>query len=255
MISICPNCHSHFKVAASLLGEGGRVVRCSICENEWFQEPDIDELSAMQEAEDERRAFDAAEDDGIEGESEVAQSFGSALSGVEQADVRVAVPTYFVEQDQRKRARLNSIAVVAVLFLVTFLYVVMSRERFINAWPESRVLYASVGLGGSVRLDGVVFERLNAELQGRRVTIRGEMINLKTEPASFPLLMAILLDDHGQEIYAFPVDLGKTVLEPEEILAFDVVHNIEVDNVLDQLKTIRVGFTLQNIHTASFVGH
>jgi predicted Zn finger-like uncharacterized protein len=40
MLIVCPNCASEYRLEAAQIGPGGRRVRCSSCQNDWFARPE-----------------------------------------------------------------------------------------------------------------------------------------------------------------------------------------------------------------------
>jgi predicted Zn finger-like uncharacterized protein len=40
MLIVCPNCASEYRLEAAQIGPGGRRVRCSTCQNDWFARPE-----------------------------------------------------------------------------------------------------------------------------------------------------------------------------------------------------------------------
>ena len=41
MIIICSNCNTKYSISKRVLGKNGKKVKCSNCENEWYQKIDI----------------------------------------------------------------------------------------------------------------------------------------------------------------------------------------------------------------------
>ncbi len=241
MISVCPNCHSHFKVSVSLLGEEGRTVRCSVCENTWFQDPipdddDLREIEALEQKNAPQAEFDSPD------QEEDDDGMFDLLMRDSGSDDEVNIPSRFVEQLDQRRSRVTSAVFVLILFVLTLMYGVLNREAIKQSWPESRVLYASLGLDESNFADGVLFDALQASYDGYVLRVSGNLINLNAGVVKLPHMKVDFLDGSDAVVGSAPIMSDKHVLDAEEIFAFDHALNFQRD--LDDVDMLRVGFSL-----------
>lgn len=249
MISVCPNCHSHFKVSVSLLGDTGRTVRCSICENTWFQEPVPDEGDFIEsggaqvladEAEAEHVYQDPNESEGEDISFEQAIEFSNANSS-----------SIFIDRHNHDKGRRVVYGIVFALFVTTFIYGLLNKDRIKQQWPESRVLYAAIGLGDEKLADGVLFDAVDVKVDRHAVHIAGSMINLKANSVKLPYLKADFLDENANVVHSASLPLEKMMLDAEEIYAFK--HVLSTPDIIDQAGQVRLGFSITPVSSDTYM--
>ncbi len=211
---VCPSCESSFLVDASAIGPSGRKVRCGRCGNSWLARPleaafgephaasevppgDLPELPAEATARPGERPGDQP---GVRPPSPA--EFETARRRSRRAPVEAGGPP-----DRRGSAGgwlLFGLAAVALVAGVA-----LGRQQIMDWAPETRTLYALVGLADESPLPSLP----RVQLKLREVTsdrqqvngtpslvIKGEVFNPTDETQDVPPLVATLMDPTGIEL-------------------------------------------------------
>ncbi len=213
MILTCPNCNVQFNLDDDLLGESGRKVKCTSCEEIWFQDPEIIE-EVIEEVD-----FEAAV------QEEDLQEEGVFQEIEEPPPQTIQKPVNNIDNDKNK---FISIAIAASVFLVIFTYLLVNSSSFIQNNPNMRVFYALFGVGPEVAGQNLVFDQVVAENNGKAIKISGNIINLESAPKQVPDIEISLIGGTDIVIAKWYINPPKDMVEPEGNVAFSSSYDIEL---------------------------
>jgi predicted Zn finger-like uncharacterized protein len=271
MFLSCPQCDTKFKLPAEKLLPDGKKVRCASCSHTWFQEPlpeTNDEMMAVSvEAED---SSDTASDDLDQSfEKLVEQSSGEEPSVEEEnteddtqgdggdfSDIPLAVRPRADEADMPKfddmkntgpiQPKLFAAAAALSVFLLIGLVLLMFRTQIVHAWPAANTAFSVIGMEPIVKGQGVVFNQLEASIEeewgDEYLSIQGQIVNLKREPAAVPYISATLLDIEGNMLKQWLIEPPTRELGPEEVQNFVSKYKTHPDAM-----SVDLSFTLKEM--------
>jgi len=214
MILTCPKCASRFNLSAEILAPEGKRVKCSNCGETWFQLPDPDELIAdieMRDAEDIPPLEDIP--DAVkpipEGSSVPALSDGEPEQTKEPDDIKIIILS------------------ALLIFLLLAMPLVAFKSKIMNAWPESIAFYSVLGMAGDLPGEGVVFDQMQAKLNGDMFVLTGQVINLTSQDSALPLIEVALKDPDGNAVSHHYIRMPKETLAAEETLPIKAEYKVE----------------------------
>ncbi len=207
MILTCEDCHTRYLLPTHLLGDDGRVVRCTICGHEWFQIPEDEEVA----------------EESLEAEGD-GPSFAETLSQVETVDSvngplpddRMLASELIPPEKIKKPFRLEpgmgkGMAAAALVALVIFALLIIARGPVMNLWPSSLAMYQAIGIEDPIPGEGLVFENLKAttsyNAQGVEILrLTGTVRNVRSYPVRVPGLRFSLrrADNSDVETWSYP---------------------------------------------------
>lgn len=220
MILTCPQCAERFKVDAELLAPKGRKVRCAKCKHTWHQLPDPAELD------------DATDTQDIEAELEkLTEQPAERSKGFTKDDIpRALRPDDGDEaESDSSHVRMSRKAIfsgalgVASALLVGGLVLFTAQENIVRVWPASYALYDALGIAAPIEGEGLVFEKMTAKLvksEGDKImlAIEGQIINLKSDSMTLPLIEASLRDEAGEVLHHWIITPPKNTIEAEAVM-------------------------------------
>lgn len=232
MILTCENCHARYLVPSHALGGGGRKVRCANCGHQWYQPAD-DELPEIIFADAE--AIDAPVE-------EVEDPIPESVRPLPHSDMPhsdlpgiAATGSAAAALVSATAGALLTLAVVAGLFMA-------ARPEIARAWPASTMLYDLIGAPTPVTGEGLVFERVSAELNGKKLSVEGRMVNQKSRAVGVPTMILTVYDGNDAE-------MARWLAQPDiDSLKGQAVRAFRTEKTLDLAKKpshIKVGLRLQ----------
>ncbi len=237
MILTCPQCASRFILSAQALAPDGRRVKCSTCDEIWFQEPDEDEIH----------------DDGEDGEVTKNEDGDIVMEDVVGEDIPDAVKP--IQQDDREPAsgkvradtppgtlKPQAIAIAAVLFLILCAPIIVLKGPIMRAWPEAIVFYEAIGGETSIPGEALVFDKVEAEIKDDEIMLKGQVINLTSEDKIMPMIEVAARDKDGEELYHWYIAPPQTTLKAEETLPLKAQYAFDKES---PVADIRVRFVLK----------
>ena len=229
MILTCPNCASRFILSAQALAPEGRRVRCSTCEEEWFQLADPDEL--LEEIEQGVGIGDEADiPDAVKPQSE-----GTKMPVLSQhGDLDPA----------QKKARLMGYAGALAVLLVIFSGLISVRSSLLHSWPASNGIYALFGMGIDVPGEGLVFDHITAKLQEQELTISGDILNLTPDEVALPPVNIAIRNAAGDTVFSMVESLSAEHVAGEQSQEIKVKHTLDPGQAPEH---IQIRFALTNI--------
>jgi len=132
---------------------------------------------------------------------------------------------------------------IVVLFGVGAAVGYLGRERIIQQWPETRELYALVGLEAAVLGEGMELSNINFVRQtigGEDVlVVQGDIFNKTGEIQDVPNLMATLRNDQNQWLFDWVFRIDSATLAAGETAHFST----STKNPPEASKRITISFT------------
>ena len=214
MILTCPKCASRYNLLAEILAPEGKRVKCSNCGETWFQLPDPDELLAELEAQD----------------VEDAPPLEDIPDAVKPIPEGSSVPA--LNEDTPEQAKepedLKVIVLSALLiFLLLAMPLIAFKSSIMKAWPESTAFYQVLGMAGDLPGDGVVFDQMQAKLDGDMFVLTGQVINLTSNDSALPLIEVTLKDKDGKAVNYNYIRMPKENLKAEETLPIKAEYKVK----------------------------
>lgn len=212
MIITCPSCSTRFQIADNALGPAGRKVRCAKCGENWWQDP------APIEAEAPLPAPEPA-DSPPEVPAIPERPREIRTPGVQWPEIRSEPPPWQLSD----RGIRNGWILLGVFLLALVTGVLTAQGTLTGVWPESRRLYAALGM----EPDAVapVFDmretRARWEENGTVLLIEGRLVNLTEADQPYPEVRLVLRDASGAVIAAIPMRPGDGSPAPETVAPED----------------------------------
>ncbi len=270
MILTCPQCASRFLTPARAIGAKGRKVKCSSCAETWFQEPDEETLSEIQEQEDETASVIEPEDESPALESEVeveevtepepeaaiedasvedipegvkpAQEEALDFEFVERKSIFARALLFFRGEPIALKQRAGGYGAAAVLFVLTVFVFSVFQAPLVKAWPASAGFYKVFGIQSKLSGQGLIFDDLMAEIEGDEIKISGQVVNLYKKPQDMPPVL-ITVHAEGQKVLErWFVTLPQGRVESEQIIPFSLAY---VSKHLKDAEALKVKFVLK----------
>jgi predicted Zn finger-like uncharacterized protein len=209
MILTCPNCASRFLLSAQVLAPEGRRVRCSSCEEEWFQQPDPDELL-----------------DNIENEiPEIPESVKPVPEG---SSVPALPGEGAVASGKTGKANLAGYMGALIVFLGILGGVVISKEAVLKSWLPAAAFYEMIGMNVTAPGEGLVFDKIKAQQNsGGQIVVEGNLINLTSHVVRLPAIEVSIRNEEGEEIHTNFTPPPFDEMKPETTLPFKSVHSVK----------------------------
>lgn len=266
MILTCPSCSKRFVLPAKLLAPEGRTVKCSACEEEWFQLPDPDELledleHEIEETQDEspetdetpsEAQEDAAEDvnEGDDGlpDSILDEDIPDAVKPIPETK---SVPALQNEGAASKKASVIAYVAAAAIFLLISGALVFLKAPIVKSWPPSAALYEMAGMAVSVPGEGLVFDRVQISASRDVLNVEGLIINLKNEAQAIPMIEANLINTNGEMTGHWYIQPPAGMLNPEMTLPFKAQYQGDIQGI----ETVKLRFVLSTSPKAPAAGH
>ncbi|MEZ5813308.1 MAG: zinc-ribbon domain-containing protein [Alphaproteobacteria bacterium] len=209
MILTCPNCSSRFLLSAQVLAPEGRRVRCSACEEEWFQQPDPDEL--LGDIENEIEEIPESVKPIPEGSSVLAlPGEGGSASG--------------------KTGRANLAGYIGALIIGAGIFgaLAVSKDAIVKSWLPAAAFYEMIGMNVTAPGEGLVFDKIKAQQNpGGQIVVEGNLINLTNHVVRLTAIEVSLRNEEGEEIHANLTPPPFDEMKPETTLPFKSVHNVK----------------------------
>ena len=232
MILTCPKCESRFTLAAEVLAPEGKRVKCSACQEIWFELPDPDELlEELEHLEDEElQSPEVTPDDVIEEiEGGIAEDIPESVKPLpEDTEETDAEEESGEEESQKEPENITIVLLSALLmFLLLATPLIALKGTIMNAWPESIAFYSKLGMTGDLLGEGVVFDQMRAEIKDGKFILTGQVINLTSNDSKLPLIEVSLKDKDANDISHHYIKLPKNILIAEETLPIKAEYDIK----------------------------
>lgn len=227
MIITCENCHTRYLVASSSIGEEGRIVRCTNCGHEWFQEYErIDAGFIMDENEEED---DASLDDTEDLTSDLeAESIPQGVRPIPE-DISLPARREAIDVGDRISPRLAGYIAAFIVFAAIAILLAVFRKPVIESWPPSAGLYELVGLMPALPGEGLLIDQLvaNTSINDAGIStleITGSIVNLTNRDIPVPSLLSELRTEQGKVYDVWAINPPTKVLAPQQDISFSTSY-------------------------------
>lgn len=226
MIIACPHCQTKYQVTYEAIGSAGRKVQCAHCKEAWQQAP----LSKPAVVAREQGAVDAILEDELDetllaeekavsaalakriADEDTRQKSATAAK-VDPAIIRKRQRAFSRRQDaiasNQPLAQLRRAVRVglALLLCAVVAGAFFARVQIVARYPAMAGVYAVVGLG--VNVIGLDFTDVSTQRTLRSgkdvLVVSAQIVGRNAAPTRVPPVVITLLDDAGQEIYAWSI--------------------------------------------------
>lgn len=219
MILTCPNCESRFTLASQILAPEGKRVKCSSCEETWFELPDPDEL--LEELEKEETGEVPPLED-------IPEDIPESVKPIPEGSSVPAIADDSPEEAPKEKTNPVVLLLSAILiFLILATPLIVLKGTIMKAWPESIAFYSKLGMTGALPGEGVVFDQMRAEINDGKFVLTGQMINLTSHDSALPLIEVTLKGEDTHDISHHYIKLPKDILSGEETLPIKAEYEVE----------------------------
>lgn len=248
MILTCPHCETQFSIDEALLKPKGRKVKCSSCEEVWFEKPVAkDDTAGSNDHTDHEDTMPDThtEDDQNEGghaEQEDTQDIPPPQErGGKPEEEEDESGTKLQTMAAHPKAALFGYIAASFIFLIILAVLIVFRADIMKAHPNTLSLYKPLGLAQHIDTDGLVFDNIKLRYDMHSTLhLDGNIVNLTEHKLPLPHVKATLLDKDDKEIDTTYIDLEKTDLDAESNM--NVTYKFKhVDNAVENVK---LNFTL-----------
>ncbi len=236
---ICPECNAGFNVPEIAIKEAGRKLRCGKCRHEWHQMP------LTKQAELKMEAAPSADDSIKENadilghdqnsKTELAYSDLSKseeMSTAEQLDQNpenpIPIPSIENIRTQISRPKSKGPILLYVLLSLTLILptaIIISRSTVIDFFPETSLLFDSIGLHVPVSGESLTIKNLGVwrKIDGNMefMLIKGELFNDSQFIQPIPIIISNIEDASGRILDTTPFLTDENTLLPGDVLPFE----------------------------------
>jgi Protein of unknown function (DUF3426) len=170
------------------------------------------------------------------------------LAGVGGGTDRVALPPRPRERaPQTGGSGFGALVLLVVLFGLVAAVGYLGRERIVEQWPQTRDLYALVGLetaalGEGLELSNIKFVRQSIDNQDV-LTVEGDIFNTTKDVVGVPNLIATLRNEKNQWLFDWVFRIDRAALEAGETAHFAT----STKNPPEASKRITITFTDKDV--------
>ena len=225
MILTCEQCHTRYLVPQDAIGRHGRMVRCTACAHQWFQEPDEEAAPLPPEEPVEAPPVDMAVD---------APAEEPIPEGVMPDPDDVALPALPEDVmtdgagDKSYPRTMGALGAAAVFLLIGGAMYAL-HQPLVRLWPPASYLYELGGLKAPLPGEGLIFDKLTATVTlaadgGRLLTIEGSIVNLKDHEIEIPPVQTTLLLEGGRTFDSWQQEPPEPVAAPGADIPFKATY-------------------------------
>ena len=249
MILTCPNCSAIFTLESDLLGNTGKKVKCSSCNEIWFQEPESKDepvADSNEDVESNNNPQDepAETDEALKTHDITEVNFDTPNNDPPPTQNKTAITKDTKDSTSLTKGKLISIAISVSLFFVILLYLLLNSANITAKHPNMYAFYDLIGVDLEVAGQGLVFDQVNASNNGKAITISGNIINIESKENKVPMIEASILDGSENIVSKWYIEIPKDIIEAEETISFN--SSFDIDTSSDQQISTQVRFVLFN---------
>jgi predicted Zn finger-like uncharacterized protein len=218
VIVSCPACATRFSLDASLLGPGGRNVRCAKCGHRWHQEPPAPVEGPPPPAPEPE----------LPPESQMAPGLAALLNARDNKPApspTVVVPPRLKPAAPKRKVGLWPwillLGILCGLAVAAYIY----RGPVARMFPAAEAIYQLLGIGESDPALQLQIGNVKSEQRSGLTSIRGDIFNPTDFPLAVPPLMVTALDTDKKPIgsgYRFRTQEAK--IAPGETITFRILY-------------------------------
>jgi predicted Zn finger-like uncharacterized protein len=217
VIVSCPACATRFSLDASLLGPGGRNVRCAKCGHRWRQEPPAP-VEPLPPVELETPAAEPAPE-------MAAPGLAALLGGREQPkpEAQVVVPPRLRPAQPKRKVGIWPwillLGILCGLAVAAYIY----QGPIARIFPAAQDVYSLLGIGGNDPARVLQIGNLKSEQRSGFLAVRGDVFNPSEYPLKVPPLMLTAQDENGAQLgSAFMFRTQESEIAPGETITFRI---------------------------------
>ncbi|MBI3441234.1 MAG: zinc-ribbon domain-containing protein [Proteobacteria bacterium] len=213
MILTCPQCQSQYNLDPDKLGVSGRVVRCVSCSHTWFQTAEPTKTASATEQAPQQLAPTkksmAAEPTATVGAmggkdaeifDAILSKLGIHVSPAPSPSTRQEIsPTVITHNPLGVNANAFGALTFFLCSSVTLLVVFLGQKPIVSHWPQTTLLYKTLGFhpklpGEGLRISEVVAEH-RANQDKTVLVVEGKITNMNERTVAYPPLHVVLKND------------------------------------------------------------
>ncbi|MBL4804264.1 MAG: zinc-ribbon domain-containing protein [Alphaproteobacteria bacterium] len=224
MILTCPNCTTRFLLSAQALAPEGRTVRCSNCEQEWFETPDPDELIKGLEDHTGGDDFLTQQHEDI---PESIKPFNEYLEEEGEKGGQYDKPA----KKSKTGGQVAGYLAAFIVFAGSLAVLLTAKDSVYKAWPGSAAFYHMFGINVSVSGERLVFDRVKVNaLNAQSILIEGAVLNVTAEEQPLLSIEASIRDESGEVVDKAVIRPPSDTISAESSLPFRTVYQGDVIN-------------------------
>ena len=232
MIIVCPNCETHFSIAFSDLGDGGRKVRCKRCGKEWLQRAstlhrefsgrpatsiDAESVPAKLAALVERAAHQKLKGSLKTNSKNISKGKQKRTSLIHRGFRAARHATIIVSQNT---GWAGFLAILAVLLVV----ITLLHDEFIDLVPGTANLYATVSKAPLHPFVGLEITDIDLQWEYQEdfsvLNVKGKIFNASREQKIVHKIRVTLLDTNDKELVHWLLEPVPNIAKPGEYVDF-----------------------------------
>lgn len=261
MILTCPTCNSQFKISLDDLGTRGRKVRCTSCQEVWFQEPlsddddifstsfdaghQVDTDFAGQDDESSFGNFDSEHDDNAEDDAAGQEDESSYSVGKEEEEYPRMPPATPQKPFVSDRARTMGYGVAAAVFVLILIPLLVTAQSTMQKYPQAQAFYGIFGIQMEIPGKNLVFDKMEVKQTDKEISVSGNIQNLGREAQEIPMIEVNLRSDKGDDLGMWYIQINQDSLEGEGRLPFSSAYNLQDTNLSDKnLRDVALRFVI-----------
>jgi predicted Zn finger-like uncharacterized protein len=234
MIVTCPNCCCQFKVSTAVFGREGRNVKCSACQEIWWQEPTLEDVTEEIVENPPQDIFKSEQDEDVLEEDLDDEDL---LDDVTEEEFALNMQER-VDEYRSMEGVLIANYMAGGLFVLLLLLLWLMSSSILKSYPSMHGFYRFIGAGLEVPdTMSVMFEGVKAEREGALVTASGRIVNLSRKEWTLPMIEVVvfrpIVDDKGEgaeEIIAQWVEKPPVHdIEAEKEVPFSYSRHVSLD--------------------------
>lgn len=180
-------------------------MRCSSCEDEWFQLPDPNELQG----------------DEIE-------EIPDAVKPIAEGSSVPVLTKDKVKTHSTRRANIAGYMGAIIIGAGIFASLIIAKDKVLTKYPAAAAFYQLTGMSVTPPGEGLVFDRVTAKMgEDYAVTIEGSVINLTSEEQVLPAMQISIHNEAGDVIKKTLIQPPHNRMKAETTLPFKTTYKGE----------------------------
>lgn len=220
MFLTCEKCQTMWRLDENHLALGGRVVRCTVCGNTWFEKQvHVEGVTPEPDVQEEIQA-DASFSDILTEQME--------NDGASRAVAPIAVDADMPVIDYRP-AGLGPNAFGAMTFLLLFFVTVSAvfllKSQIVKHYPAMTALYEAAGVPLRAPGEGLSLTSLSARASGGQILLNGKVSNIGKASQDYPSFHVTLRGADGAFLKDWSIYAAPEQLAPGNTIPLDLHFN------------------------------
>ena len=221
MLLTCEKCQSVWRLEEKHLALGGRVVRCTVCGNTWFEKQVVvPGLTPEPEAEEDIPPSNFSD--------MLADEMADALPADDGKSRAVApiTPGHDLPPMEHRPGGLGATAfggmIFLLLFFVTLAGVFALKAHIVRHVPASVAFYEAAGVHLAAPGEGLTLSALSARLTGTRIDLTGKVQNGTDASMAYPGFHVTLRGKDGDFLKDWKIVAADSQLAPGDTIPLEL---------------------------------